>query len=243
MADSPFFSVVTVCRNEREKIRTTCESICGQSYRDFEWIVIDGASTDETLDVLREYEDQMAVLISEPDAGIYNAMNKGIKRASGEYVVFMNGGDYFSGNDVLQFVADAPEAGILYGDLLFDGPEPSIAQFPDRLPPSYLLNNMLPHQASFIRRELFERYGGYDESFKIAGDYDLFARLLEIHRVSCFHVPYTLAVFNGEGISKDLRYRALRKQENHRVRKTYFPRYRFSLKGLKEEIRSRRRKL
>jgi len=96
-------SVITICYNEKN-IRKTCESIVGQSWQDFEWIVVDGGSTDGTLDVLNEYRDRIDVLISEPDNGIYNAMNKGIARARGEWLNFMNGGDAFCDKTVLEQV-------------------------------------------------------------------------------------------------------------------------------------------
>lgn len=240
MPANPKFSIVTVCRNEVEKIRSTCESICAQTFTDFEWIIIDGASTDGTLDVLEEYRMRTTVLVSEPDNGIYHAMNKGISHAKGEYIIFMNGGDYFAETLALEKVTQAPQSSIIYGDLLFDGKETTVKKYPDVIPPRFLLKNMLPHQASFIRRTLFERFGGHDESFRIAGDYELFVRLLEVHKVSTHHVAKVLAVFSDDGISKDPKYRLIRKLENHRVRKKYFPYYRFSLKGIKEEIRSRR---
>ncbi len=240
MAANLNFSIVTICRNEVNKIRNTCESICGQAFTDFEWIVIDGASTDGTKDVLKNYQNRITVLVSEPDNGIYHAMNKGISYAKGEYIIFMNGGDYFADTLALEKVAKAPRKSIIYGDLLFDGKETTVKKYPDVLPPRFLLKNMLPHQASFFRRSLFERFGGLDESFRIAGDYELFVRLLEVHRVSTHHLAKVLAVFSDDGISKDPKYRLIRKLENHRVRKKYFPYYRFSLKGIKEEIRSRR---
>lgn len=234
----PLITVITVCRNEYEKIRKTSESICTQSFGDFEWVVIDGGSSDGTLDILREYEENIAVLVTEPDAGIYNAMNKGIRRATGEYVVFMNGGDCFSDADALQRVADAPRVDIVYGDLLFDGSEPLIKTYPDALQENYLLDNMLPHQASFIRRSLFDDHGMYDESYKIAGDYELFARLLVRNKVTYHHIPFVLAAFDGAGISKNPAHRAIRKQENHRVRMMYFPRYRRSLKAFRQTLRN-----
>lgn len=241
MSNACLFSVITVCRNEADKIGATCDSIVSQSCRDFEWIVIDGGSTDGTLNVLEKYRNRIAVLVSEPDDGIYNAMNKGVSRATGQYVVFMNGGDCFSDSQVLETVSNAQQADIIYGDLLFDGSSASVKAYPDVLPTGYLLKNMLPHQASFIRRTMFEKYGLHDESYQIAGDYEMFARLLEKNRVSYCHVPKVLALFDDEGISKNPEQRMLRKLENHRVRKQYFPRYRFSLKGVKEEVRSRRK--
>ena len=111
------FSVITVCRNEALNIRATCESIISQGFEDFEWIVIDGASTDGTLDILHEYAENIGVLISEPDTGIYDAMNKGAARAAGEYLIFMNGGDRFASTEALHLASEAPRAQLLYGDL------------------------------------------------------------------------------------------------------------------------------
>jgi len=95
-------SIITVCINEAARIRETAESVVGQTYRDFEWIVQDGGSTDGTLDILKEYMSSITVLLSEKDSGVYDAMNKGISRAKGEYCIFMNGGDYFYDHDVIK---------------------------------------------------------------------------------------------------------------------------------------------
>ena len=240
MDTAPRFSIITVCWNEADVIAATCDSIVSQSFQDYEWIVVDGESTDGTLEVLGAYRDRINVLVSEPDKGIYDAMNKGIRQALGEYVVFMNGGDRFADQGVLATVAAAPCKDLIYGDLRFDGEAGVIKQFPDVLPSDYLLSHMLPHQASYIRRSLFDQYGLHDESFRIAGDYEMFARLVKGHGVSTHHVARILALFGDGGVSQNPEQRMLRKQENHRIRKQYFPRYRFSLKGLKEELRSRR---
>lgn len=235
-----YFSIITVCYNEQKNIKTTCESVCGQTFSDFEWIVIDGGSTDGTLEIFAEYRDRIDVLVSESDDGIYNAMNKGIGRASGEYVVFMNGGDRFADQEVLASVAAVPRRDIIFGDLGLEGTDDEVKKYPDTLRKNYLLKEMMPHQASFFRRALFGKYGLLDESFKIAADYDLFVRLIHIGKVSYHHIPQTLAVFDETGVSSDPKMRALRKRENHRVRMKYFPRYRLSFKALRQLIRNRR---
>jgi len=234
----PKISIITVCLNEVEGVRQTCDSICQQDYRDFEWIVIDGQSTDGTLDVLNEYRSHMARLVSEPDGGIYEAMNKGIGLATGEYLLFLNAGDYLAADNVLSLAAAAPERDILYGDLeMEDNGHSQVIQYPDHLTRGYLLKRMMPHQASFIKKSLFERYGLYDTSFRIAGDYELFTRFLHRHGASSYHIPHVLSVFRIGGISNTKAQRAKRKRENHLVRRIYFPKYRFSLRGLKAEIR------
>jgi len=238
MMTSPTLSIITVCRNEAASIRVTCESVCSQSFDNFEWIVIDGASTDGTIEILEEYRDRIDCLISEPDTGIYNAMNKGITRASGKYFVFMNGGDAFSYRGVLAAVASAPQAEIIYGDIAFAGQSSEVKHFPNVLREGYLLENMMPHQASFIQRKLFEQYGLYDESYRVAGDYEFFVRMIEVHGVSSTRIARVLSLFDNDGISSRAKFRALRKKENHRVRCLYFSRYRYSWKRLRQSLRN-----
>jgi len=233
------FSIITVCLNEAETIRGTCESICSQSFQGFEWIVIDGCSTDGTLDVLSEYEHRIDHLISEADAGLYDAMNKGLRLAKGKYLLFLNAGDSLVGAQVLDVVSKVPDVDLIYGDLccISEDNATFVKVFPDVLSKYYLLKQMMPHQASFIRRTLFDKYGDYDTSLKIAADYDLFVRFLYIHRISYIHVPQTLAVFVTDGLSSRADQRELRKNENHLVRKKYFPWFVYGLKGLKMQFR------
>ena len=232
------FTIITVCFNEAAGIRRTCESILGQTHQDFEWIVIDGGSMDGTLAVLHDFRGRITHLVSEADEGIYDAMNKGLALTSGQYLLFMNGGDAFAADDILEQVAAAPATDLIFGDLYFNEVGGERQSFPDQIDAGYLLKGMIPHQACFYRRELFGRFGVFDTSYRIAGDYDLFVRLLEVGQVSYHHIPAPLAVFDRSGISSDRRYRALRKRENHRVRKTYFPRYRWSLKAWRQEWRN-----
>jgi len=236
MNTPPKFSIITVCFNEAGSIRDTCESVCSQTFADFEWIVIDGGSTDGTLDILAEYKSQISCLISEQDSGIYHAMNKGVSFATGEYLVFMNGGDCFFDAEVLATVAEAQQKDVIFGDtvsLTYEGATKR-RRFSGLGSPRLFLQKkrMMPHQASYIKRELFERHGGYNESYVIAGDYDLFVRFLSIGRASCVHIDKPLAVFAEGGLAGRPEMNALRRAENHRVRFEYFPRYRFSLKGL-----------
>lgn len=238
----PKVSIITVCLNEVNAVRATCDSICRQDFNDFEWIVMDGGSTDGTLEILQEYASRMAHLISEPDGGIYEAMNKGIALAGGEYLLFLNAGDYLATDNALSLVAAAPACDIIYGDLecLEDSGQSNHIHYPNQLPANYMLSHMIPHQASFIRKSLFDRFGMYDTTFRIAGDYEMFTRFLHHHRASTHHIPQILSVFRIGGISSTGSQRSRRKQENHRVRKRYFLRYRFSLRCIKAEIRQRR---
>ena len=170
-------------------------------------------------------------------------MNKGITAANGEYLVFMNGGDFFAHDDVLEEVSEAPQKELIYGDIFFDEIGGLIAKYPDVMTECYLLKKMIPHQATFYRRDLFQRFGNYDRSYKIAADYDLYVRLVEVGKVSYHHIAKPLAVFDRTGISSGPAHRALRKRENHRVRKEYFSRYRWSLKAMRQEVKNGLRKI
>ena len=174
-------TIITVCRNE-PNIERTCKSIVSQTWQDFEWIVVDGASTDGTLEILEKYKDRIDIFVSEPDTGIYNAMNKGIHLSHGEFLNFMNGGDEFFDKNVLKkvFKEDISYAkdDVLYGNSIYIYPNGTIqlAAFPEHIDIDYCFGFRwgvrwcLSHQSSFIRRSIFGQKG-YDESLKLASDY------------------------------------------------------------------------
>ena len=195
-------SIITICYNEKQ-IERTCHSIVNQTWQDFEWIVVDGGSTDGTLDILNKYRDRIDILISEPDTGRYNAMNKGIKLAHGKYLNFMNGGDAFYNSTVLEkiFKDSKQTADILYGkECAIDGKFLYICSLPERLDVAYWLERTLRHQSSFFKKELFEKYGFYNENYKIASDFEAFV-LFFIKGASFQYIPCVVALFDLGGIS------------------------------------------
>lgn len=204
-------SIITICYNE-PNLAKTCESIINQSWQDFEWIVIDGGSNDKTLAIFEKYKGRIDKFISEPDNGIYNAMNKGIKLSSGEYLNFMNAGDYYFYNDVLKdiFADKSYNADILYGNECWvRGGEylsSHIEQIPPKLTKEVLYITAPRHQASFIRKILFEKYGGYNEKFAIAGDYEKWFVFMKNNAIFEY-IPYIVCYYNLDGIScnKNLR--------------------------------------
>jgi len=232
-----YFSVITICMDEASCIRRTCDSISKQCFVGFEWIVVDGGSTDGTLEILKEYEGDINYLISESDSGIYNAMNKGASKATGDYLIFMNGGDCFASSDALLLASQAPDAKMLYGDIYLGDRCGNLITYPDFLGVDYMLSNRISHQATFYARDVFELAGGYDESFQISADYDLYVRLLKLQKISYYHIPHPIAIFDLKGVSNRGDFRSLKKQENHRVRKKYFKKYRYSWKYWRQEIR------
>ena len=195
-------SIITICYNEAN-IRSTCESIINQSYKDFEWIVIDGGSEEATLDILNEYREHMAIFVSEKDHGVYNAMNKGIELAQGEYLNFMNGGDYYFDNDSLKRVAEfGLDKDIIYGDQRFlTGADYFEKKYPKTLPYKWFIKDCLPHQSSFIKRGLFDNYGKYNEKYKIVSDWEKWIIFIEINKVSYKHINTMVAIHRYDGIS------------------------------------------
>jgi len=211
-------SIITICRNEEKLIEETCRSVAAQVFDDFEWLVVDGASTDGTLEILERYRRHMSYFVSEPDGGIYEAMNKGIRAAKGEYLLFLNGGDsladplvlqrlfrYETDNPLLVPMQPALKADIVFGEIVAreNGflPWPGLPIGPRRLGLMYFKMHTLSHQAVFIRKSLFERIGLYDANYTTAGDYEWFLRAILRRRASYEYVPLVVSIFNFEGTS------------------------------------------
>lgn len=174
-------TVVTIVRNDVRGIGATIESVVGQSARDrIEYIVIDGASTDGTVDVIRSYSDDIDVLVSEPDRGIYDAMNKGLNKAAGRYVVFMNSGDRFASNEVVSDIIEAikssgREPAVVYGTYReVDGEGHRSGVVPCRKPQRIWYGPVASHQSTFYHLDTLHRLDiSYDTTYRIAADYRL----------------------------------------------------------------------
>jgi glycosyltransferase involved in cell wall biosynthesis len=176
-------SIITVCFNEEKTISDTCESVICQTFKDFEWIVVDGGSTDGTLEVFKTYAKHISHFVSEKDRGIYDAMNKGILKATGSYLLFLNGGDTLHDPHVLHdiFTDHSPKADILYGKELQIKKDGTWRLFGNSYKFDvnfWILGYKLRHQAAFFRRNLFEKYGLYNLEYQSAGDYELFLRYI-----------------------------------------------------------------
>ena len=178
MSDNPVLSIITVCYNEKE-VERTCKSITEQTFKDFEWIVIDGGSNAETLKILEKYKFKMDFFVSEKDTGIYNAMNKGIAQAKGIWLNFMNAGDAFFENTSLEKLFFKNANSFKKNDVVYcnslshkDNGKTYTTNFYKKLDYPFWCENCISHQASFIKKELFEKFGPYSEEYKISGDLD-----------------------------------------------------------------------
>jgi glycosyltransferase involved in cell wall biosynthesis len=193
---------------------------------------------DGTLEVLDNYKEKITHLISEKDSGIYEAMNKGIRLSTGEYIVFLNAGDSFYDQHTLKTVSGFFGPDLLYGkSVKRNGKNDELVSYPDSLSEDYLLNYTLPHQSSYYHKNVFLKYGLYDEFYKIAGDYELYARLIKEKKFNYRYIEEPLSIFYLDGISNDPLFRNRMKLEQHTLRLKYFKHYKNSYKYFKYKIR------
>lgn len=196
-------SIITVNLNNAEGLRKTIESVISQTYSDFEYIVIDGASTDGSVDIIKKYANEMTYWVSEPDKGIYNAMNKGINIAKGEYLLFLNSGDCLIKDEILSEIAvNQKFSDIFFGSVRILNAERKILYPPEDITFRFLYNTNIPHQAEFIKKELFLKYGLYDEKYKILADYDFNIRMM-LNGVIFEMLDLIISEVEAEGISSN----------------------------------------
>lgn len=197
-------SIITINYNNCEGLKRTIDSVVGQSFRDFEWIVIDGGSTDGSKELIEQYADHFAYWVSEPDKGIYNAMNKGLKVAKGAYLQFLNSGDWLIDENVLQDFANASfSADIVDGDihLIYDDREVD-APAPESVGFDYIVQHgTIWHPCAFIKKTLFDKCGAYNESYRIISDWEFFMKSVVLHDASYEHFKRIVACFPVDGIS------------------------------------------
>lgn len=192
-------SIITINYNHAEGLRKTIESVVTQSSHDYEYIVIDGGSTDGSVDVIQEYADKIDYWVSEPDGGIYPAMNKGIRVARGEYCIFMNSGDELYSKDVIEnVVKQGLGEDIVCGDICFG--ESNISPNPDKVTMRTFYKHTLYHQASFIKTQLLREHP-YDETMRSAADWKFFMHELVFRNASYRHIPLVIARFECGGVS------------------------------------------
>ena len=220
-------TVVTVCFNCEHTIKKTMESVLRQTYSDIEYILIDGASTDNTLSVIKSFKDDRIKYISEKDNGIYHAMNKAIKMATGEYIIFMNSGDCFANKDVLRKVFTFPVKDIMYGNSIRVFKEKKICE---RYRESrvwrilYLAyGRMVCHQSLIARTELLKKHP-FDLNYKICADREFLAWATKLD-LECLYLDYPVSmVDNTEGLSSDIKNKnTIRKETDRIIRTYYFP--------------------
>lgn len=203
-------SIITINRNNAEGLQKTMQSVVGQSVSDFEYIVVDGASTDTSVDVIKQFSEKRPIKwVSEPDSGIYNGMNKGIKMASGDYIMILNSGDYLAGTQVIEqmnkAIAEANFPSIFYGNIIKIWPDGKTLidhQIQGNFTMYDFYSGTLNPDGTYIRRSLFEQYGYFDEKMKICSDWAWMLKSIALNGVKPVHTNINSIYFDMTGVSE-----------------------------------------
>jgi len=212
-------SIITINKNNALGLERTCQSVICQTFDDFEWLVIDGASSDNSCEIIKKYDKKIAYWISEPDTGVYNAMNKGIQQAKGDYCLFLNSGDWLYSLDSLSkafdIIKDLDEADIYYSDCISDYSD--FWEMPQKLSIDDLyLAKALSHQNTFIKRSLFFEHGFYDENFCTISDSIFMVKEYWLYHSIFIYINTIISVYAYGGIS--ITYKNAKKELHEQVK-------------------------
>lgn len=228
-------SIITINLNNAPGLAETIKSVVSQTEKGFEYIIIDGSSSDGSLDLIEKLaidDKRLAYWISEPDSGIYNAMNKGIKQAKGDYCLFLNSGDCLYDNNVIKDLYQfKPTSDVISGDMevIIDNEiRIMYAHKGENFTLDYFYPcDTLPHQATFIKRECFDKFGLYDEKLKIASDWKFFVELLVINNGTYQYFERIISHFDNQGVSSQLDNKALIDKETSEFIQSLMPKFVF----------------
>ncbi len=212
-------SIITINKNNGRGLKKTIESVISQTYKEVEYIVIDGNSDDDSKKIIESFKSKISYSNSEADSGIYEAQNKGIAKAKGKYLLFLNSGDVLANENILQTIAPMlKEKSFYYGNLILqkDGKQETHSA-PKKMDLDFMLNSTFWHPCVFIKAELFKNYGLYNTNFKIAGDYEFFIRCLLKPDVTSEHIDKVISVFDGGGVSNDSKLTNLQTEEREKA--------------------------
>jgi glycosyltransferase involved in cell wall biosynthesis len=204
-------SLITVSYNSGATIKDSIESVLGQDYHNIEYIIVDGKSKDNTVDIIKSFDGKISKWISEPDKGIYDAMNKGLKMATGEVVGMLNSDDFYYNNTILSQVARAFEdesIDAVFGNLIFVDPndlKKTVRTYSskDWHPKKFARGFMPAHPTFFVRRKYYEQFGLFKTDYKIASDYEMLIRLLYVNKLKYKYLPITMVVMRKGGVSSN----------------------------------------
>ena len=206
-------SIVTVCLNSGGTIEDAINSVLGQDYRDIEYIVVDGGSTDSTLDIIKRYKNNIAKVISEPDNGVYDAMNKGIKSSTGDIIAILNSDDVYAEHTIVSRVVEFIQSNSLdaaYGDLVYidKNSNDHITRFwkpGEYKKGAFSYGWVLPHPTFFCRKNIFEKFGYFNDKLQIAADFELMLRFVEKHHIKIGYLPKVIVKMRKGGKANVLR--------------------------------------
>ena len=218
-------SIITVVYNGADTLAEAIESVLGQTYPHIEYIIIDGASTDGTQAVVARYGKQVNQFISEPDRGLYDAMNKGIGRATGDVIGILNADDLYANTAVISEVValmEQQKADAVYGDLVYaqrDSPEKVTRywQAGTYKPGAFLRGWMPPHPTFFVRTSVYRQYGYFTISLRSAADYELMLRFIHKHQIRVAYLNQVMVIMRLGGVSNSSLFNRLRANREDRI--------------------------
>lgn len=221
----PKVDIVTVNLNNAFGLKRTMESVFSQTFTDYNYIIIDGGSTDGSIEIIQKNFGKLHYSVSEKDNGIYNAMNKGIDLATGQYLFFLNSGDRFYQADTLEKVVPHLQNNeLVYGNIqINETGKKWIKFYNEKLDFEYFTKDTLPHQGTFIKSSLFRQIGLYDEGLKITADWKFFLQAICIYKVSALYIDQVISNYDYSGISSRPEYYSLQKHEKDKVLTELFP--------------------
>ncbi|WP_449442476.1 glycosyltransferase [Ureibacillus acetophenoni] len=234
MNKAPKISIITACYNAEKTIEQTIQSVIYQTYDNIEYIIVDGASNDGTMEIVNKYNDQIDIIISEPDEGIYDAFNKGAKKASGEYIYYLNADDFLYNHEVIanvtqHLVSSNKDIKLLYGGVKVLKEKTGFFYFDNekRNLDSLINRNMIPHQSIFMKRDILLEFNLFNVNYKIAADYDLICKIFLRYEHLIEYVDLIIAVFRVGGISSDLKNMKLMIDEYSNISNEVFGQHKF----------------
>ncbi len=220
-------SIITINYNNNVGLIKTIESIINQTWQEFEYIIIDGGSTDGSLETIAKYKDHIDYYVSEKDNGVYDAMNKGINIAKGSYINFMNSGDFYFDNTILEAIHEKLDlkVGVAYGNSFYFNEEgyDRVEKTPSELSFSHFFTSGINHQASFIKRDLFFKYFMYNTEYKICADWEFFLYAICKRNEPYLHLNKTICYYDFSGISANPANLNTYYQEREEILRKYFP--------------------
>lgn len=218
-------SIITINYNNSSGLRKTIESVMSQTSHDYEYIVIDGGSTDGSIEIIKEYSAKITYWVSEPDRGIYEAMNKGIRAAKGHYLQFLNSGDWLASSGVIaKMIENMPDCSIFYGNMLKQLPKGRVyrdACGQGKVSMFTFFRGTLNHSPALIKRNLFEKYGLYDETLLIVSDWKWYLVAIGLNNEDVKYIDFDVTCFDMSGISNTQH--VLEKEERRKVLQELLP--------------------
>ncbi len=221
-------SIITCSYNAVDTIEETIKSVLSQNYADIEYIIIDGLSNDSTINIIKKYSNKIYKFVSEKDSGIYNAMNKGLEIAMGDVVGFLNADDVYFDEAVISNVIkifEDKKVDSVYGDLIYVSKDDNkIKRYWKS--GNFNINNfkrgwMPPHPSFFARKDIYKKYGGFNENYRISADYELMVKLLYKNKISTFYLPKLLVKMKTGGVSNKVSQTLKRLKEDYDIIKKY----------------------